>query len=128
MEAFEALVAEALDQLPASIRQRMENVALVVEEWPQPARLAALGYDPDRDLLGLYEGIPRPQRGSGYHLAVPDRITIFRQPILDQVGSGGRAAIVREVRNTVIHEVAHHFGIDDEALARLEGGDPFPAP
>jgi predicted Zn-dependent protease with MMP-like domain len=126
MRAFETLVAEALDHLPESVRERIENVAVVVEEWPRPARLVALGYDPDQDLLGLYEGIPRHQRGSGYHLAVPDRITIFRQPILDHVGSGGREAIVREVRKTVIHEVAHHFGIDDEELARLEGNDPPP--
>jgi predicted Zn-dependent protease with MMP-like domain len=124
MRAFETLVAEALDHLPISIRERMENVAVVVEEWPRPTRLTALGYDPDESLLGLYEGIPRHQRGSGYHLAVPDRITIFRQPILDQAGSGGRDAIVHEVRKTVIHEVAHHFGIDDEELARLEGDSP----
>ena len=128
MRAFETLVAEALDQLPVSIRERMENVAVVVEEWPRPTRLAALGYDPNQDLLGLYEGIPRHQRGSGYHLAVPDRITIFRQPILDQAGTGGREAIVREVRTTVIHEVAHHFGIDDEELARLEGDNQYPKP
>jgi predicted Zn-dependent protease with MMP-like domain len=126
MSAFESLVAAALDQLPVSIRERMENVAVVVEEWPRPTRLTALGYDPDASLLGLYEGIPRHQRGSSYHLAVPDRITIFRQPILDQAGSGGRDAIVCEVRKTVIHEVAHHFGIDDEELARLEGDKPSP--
>lgn len=119
--AFERLVAQAVDELPDFARERMENVAVLVEERPEPARLAALGHDPRQGLLGLYEGIPRPQRGSGYHLVVPDRITIFRQPILGQVGQGGDAEIVREVQRTVIHEVAHHFGLSDEELAQLEG-------
>ncbi len=118
--AFERLVREALDSLPESIRERMENIAVVVEEGPRREKLVALGYDPDQDLLGLYEGVPRPQRGTSYHLAVPDRITIFRQPILDEVGPGGDAAVVQEVRKTVIHEVAHHFGIGDAELERLE--------
>ncbi len=119
--AFVALVAKALDNLPPIARERMDNVAVVVEEWPEPARLARLGYDPHQELLGLYEGVPHSQRGSGYHLAVPDRIAIFRQPILRQVAGGGRDEIVAEIRKTVIHEVAHHFGIGDEELSRLEG-------
>ncbi len=118
--SFEGLVQEALDSLPDFFRERVENVAVVVEERPRRERLAALGYDPDRDLLGLYEGIPRPQRGSGYHLAVPDRITLFRQPILEEAGDGGNDEIVREIRKTVVHEIAHHFGIGDAELERLE--------
>ena len=121
LRAFEALVAEALNELPPYARERLENVAVLVEEWPRPERVTALGYDPDMDLLGLYEGINRVDRSSGYHLVTPDRITLFWRPILDQVGDGDRAALRREIRKTVIHEVAHHFGIDDAELERLGG-------
>jgi predicted Zn-dependent protease with MMP-like domain len=121
LRAFELLVAEALDELPGYIRERIDNVAIVVEERPRRSRLTRLGYDPDRDLLGLYEGINQLDRASGYHLVTPDRITLFWRPILEEVGSGDREAIRREVRKTVIHEVAHHFGIDDAELERLGG-------
>jgi predicted Zn-dependent protease with MMP-like domain len=121
LRAFQALVAEALDDLPDYVRERLENVAVIVEERPLPARLEKLGYDPDRDLLGLYEGINRLDRSSGYHLVTPDRITLFWRPIVEEVGHGDREALRREVRKTVIHEVAHHFGIDDAELERLGG-------
>ncbi|MGI9149806.1 MAG: metallopeptidase family protein [Chloroflexota bacterium] len=121
LRAFERLVAEALDDLPAYVQQRLDNVAVVVEDRPRRPRLAELGYDPDQDLLGLYEGINRVDRSNGYHLATPDRITLFRRPILDQVGCGGPEALRREVRKTVIHEVAHYFGIGDAELERLGG-------
>src|SRR5205814_273734 len=74
LNAFKALVAEALDELPAFVRERLGNVAVLVEDWPP--------HGPDEDLLGLYEGINRVERASGYHLAVPDRITLFWRPIL----------------------------------------------
>jgi predicted Zn-dependent protease with MMP-like domain len=121
LRAFKALVAEALDDLPPYIQERLENVAVVVEERPSRARLSRLGYDPDQDLLGLYEGINRLDRSSNYHLVTPDRITLFWRPILEEVGRGDTEAIRREVRKTVIHEVAHHFGIDDAELERLGG-------
>ena len=121
LKAFEQLVSEALDDLPLYVRERLDNVAVVVEESAAPDRLARLGYDPSHDLLGLYEGINRLDRGSGYHLVTPDRITLFWRPILEEVGPGGPEAIRREVRKTVIHEVAHHFGIDDAELERLGG-------
>jgi predicted Zn-dependent protease with MMP-like domain len=119
--AFESLVEDALDDLPRYVQERLENVAVLVEEWPTPERVAAMGYDPEMELLGLYEGINRVDRSSGYHLVVPDRITLFWRPIVDEVGGGGRAALRREIRKTVIHEVAHHFGIDDAELERLGG-------
>ncbi len=114
-------MAEALDDLPPYVQERLENVAVIVEDWPRSDRLQGLGYDADQDLLGLYEGINRLDRASGYHLVTPDRITLFWRPIVDEVGSGDREAIRREVRKTVIHEVAHHFGIDDAELERLGG-------
>ena len=121
LAAFKVLVAEALDHLPPEIAARMENVAVVVEDWPRPERLAELGYDPHEELLGLYEGINRLERATGYHLATPDRITLFWRPIVEEVGPGDPNAIRREVRKTVIHEVAHHFGFDDAELERLGG-------
>ena len=121
LAAFKALVAEALDDLPSEIAERMDNVAVLVEDWPRRGRIEELGYDPDEDLLGLYEGINRLERAGGYHLAVPDRITLFWRPILDEVGSSDPQAIRQEVRKTIIHEVAHHFGFDDAELERLGG-------
>jgi predicted Zn-dependent protease with MMP-like domain len=109
--AFEALVAQAMDDLPAYVRERMDNVAVLVEDWPPPGQ----------DLLGLYQGINHLQRGSAYHLVTPDRITLYRRPILEEVGSNDPEAIRREVRTTIIHEVAHHFGFDDAELEQLEG-------
>jgi predicted Zn-dependent protease with MMP-like domain len=109
MKAFEGLVAEALDELPPYVQERLENVAVIVDEGT------------DSELLGLYEGVNRLERASGYHLATPDRITLFRRPIVDEVGSSDPAAIRAEVRKTIIHEIAHHFGIDDAELERLGG-------
>jgi predicted Zn-dependent protease with MMP-like domain len=120
LKAFEALVAEALDELPEFVQQRLENVAVVVEERASPQRLRRLGFGPGEELLGLYEGVNRLDRGTGYHLVMPDRITLFRQAILDEVGSADPEAIRREIRATVIHEVAHHFGMDDAELEQLE--------
>ena len=114
-------MSEALDDLPLYIQERLDNVAVVVEERPKRPSLERLGYDRDQDLLGLYEGINRVDRASGYHLATPDRITLFWRPIVEEAGTGDREALRREVRKTVIHEVAHHFGIDDAELERLGG-------
>jgi predicted Zn-dependent protease with MMP-like domain len=119
LRAFETLVSEALDDLPPFVQQRLENVAVVVEDEPGADRLAKLGYGDDQTLLGLYEGINRLDRSSGYHLVTPDRITLFWHPIIDEVGVGDREAIREEIRKTVIHEVAHHFGIDDARLTEL---------
>ena len=121
MKAFEALVAEAMDDLPVYVQERLENVAVVVEERASPERLRRMGYDSSQDLLGLYEGVNKLDRASGYHLATPDRITLFWRPIVEEVGNGDREAIRREIRKTLIHEVAHHFGIDDAELEELGG-------
>jgi predicted Zn-dependent protease with MMP-like domain len=123
LRAFKGLVAEALDDLPAYIQERLDNVAVLVEERVQRRRLAGQGqgHDADEELLGLYEGINRLERDSGYHLVTPDRITLFWRAIVEEVGPGGSEALRREVRKTVIHEVGHHFGMDDAELERLGG-------
>ncbi len=112
--SFENLVGEALDSLPESIAQRLDNVEVVVEDEPPEELLSDL---PEGDaLLGYYHGIPLTERGF-YDGALPDKISIYRGPITRTYGS---ADATREgVRRTVIHELAHHFGIDDDRLDEL---------
>jgi predicted Zn-dependent protease with MMP-like domain len=108
---FEDLVGQALDTIPARLAHAMQNVAVFVEDEP-PAG--------EPNLLGLYQGIPLTERDSGYAGVLPDRITIFRGPISRL--SRTHEQIVEEVRVTVVHEVAHHFGIDDAELHDLGYG------
>jgi predicted Zn-dependent protease with MMP-like domain len=116
-QAFARLVAEALDSLPAEIAARMENVEVVVEPYPTRAQLRAGGVRPGHILLGLYEGVPRTQRTASYGMVLPDKITIFQRPI--EAICRSEDDMREQVRRTVVHEVAHHFGIDDQALRRL---------
>ena len=104
---FEDLVAEALDLLPPQLAALMDNVAIFVEDLPPPGD----------DLLGLYEGVPITERDSAYAGALPDRITIYREPILAICDEPDE--VRRQVEITVAHEIAHHFGIDDERLHDL---------
>ena len=111
---FEDLVADALDSLPEDLARQMENVEVVVEPEPPPELVAQLG--PGRTLLGLYHGIPLTRRGS-YGNVLPDKISIYEGPITRIAHDAN--AIREQVRKTVIHEIAHHFGIDDSRLHEL---------
>lgn len=114
-EDFEQLVAEALDRVPPELTRLMDNVAVFVEDEPPPE---------DPELLGLYEGTPLTERGEWYAGVLPDRISLYMGPTLrmcDREG-GGRELVVAEVAVTVVHEIAHHFGIDDERLHELGYG------
>jgi predicted Zn-dependent protease with MMP-like domain len=112
---FESLVAEAVDGLPETFRERLSNVAVVVEDWPPDESEASTPDDAwGPDLLGLYQGVPLGHRSTGYHLAMPDRITIYRRPILAACRS--EADLKREIRETVLHEIGHHFGLSDAEL------------
>lgn len=109
-ERFEELVSDALDRVPEPLMRLLDNVVVLVEDEP-----------PDgAPLLGLYEGHPLTERGADYMAVLPDRITIFRNPILRV--SRTEDDVVREVTVTVVHEIAHHFGIDDARLHRLGWG------
>jgi predicted Zn-dependent protease with MMP-like domain len=109
-EEFEEAVSDALDLVPAELARMMDNVVVLVEEEP-PA-----GEEPD--LLGLYEGTPLTERGEWWGAgSLPDRISIFRGPTLRYCGSPDE--VVDEVAVTVVHEIAHHFGIDDDRLHEL---------
>ncbi len=113
---FQRLVARALDRLPKQFRDHMENVEVVLVDWPTREELAEAGLEPDEILFGLYEGVPLIERTSGYGMVLPDRITIFRGPIEEACRSD--AEIIDEVRITVLHEVGHFFGMTDEELER----------
>ncbi|MGE5619254.1 MAG: metallopeptidase family protein [Sphingomonadaceae bacterium] len=116
-ERFERLVADALRQIPEPFRSRLDNVAVIVEEYPDPELLESLGMSRDDTLLGYYEGIPLTERGDWYNLTPPDRIILYRRPILAVCQSPDE--IREEVRRTVLHEVAHFYGISDEELGRM---------
>jgi predicted Zn-dependent protease with MMP-like domain len=119
-ERFEALVAEAVESLPEEFQDRMENVDVVVEDSPSRQQLGKNTPGQGYTLLGLYEGIPLTERTTNYGLVPPDKITIFQKPIEDSCASGDEVEIKEQVRQTVIHEIAHHFGIDDERLDEIE--------
>ena len=108
VEQFDQLVSEALDSIPAELAALIENCVILVEEWPPPD---------EPGLLGLYEGIPLTERGHYYSGALPDRILIFRAPILQLCDTV--EDVVDEVHITVVHEIAHYFGIDDQRLHQL---------
>lgn len=106
---FERLVGEALDSLPPALGEMMENIAVVVEDA-----------HPDEDLLGLYEGVPLTERDDYGGMAMPDRVTVYRLAICAICDDEDE--LVEEITVTVVHEVAHHFGIDDETLHQLGWG------
>jgi predicted Zn-dependent protease with MMP-like domain len=113
---FEKLVAEAVDSLPPDIAEAMENVDVLIEEEPAPDALA--GLPPGHTLFGLYHGVPLTHRGpSSYYGAMPDRISIYKGPLTRSFRDP--ASVREQVRITVIHEIAHHFGISDERLEEL---------
>lgn len=114
-ETFEGLVQRALDGLPDEYRRLLENVAVVVEEEPSQSLLEDLGIESPDELLGLYSGTSRKNESffnAEGHL--PSRISIYRGPILRQCRSADE--VVQEVRDTVVHEIGHHFGLDDDEM------------
>ncbi len=110
-EMFEELVSHALDRIPPELTRVMDNVAVFVEDEPDPS---------DPELLGLYEGTPLTDRGEWYAGVLPDRISIYMGPTLRHCATEDE--VVREVSVTVVHEIAHHFGISDERLHELGWG------
>lgn len=115
---FEALVRRALRHLPAWVAERMNNVDVVVQARPSAALRARLGLRPGVSLLGLYVGTDLTRRGEGYNFALPDRIYLFQAAI--ERYARDRRALEAVVRHTVIHEMAHHFGISDARLHEMD--------
>ncbi len=114
---FEQLVAEALDDLPEPFASKLENVEVVVADEPSTEDLEEADVLPGGTLFGLYQGVPQPERDAGYTFVLPDKITIFRGPILRECTTPDE--VKDEVSTTVVHEIAHHFGISDERLDEL---------
>jgi len=117
-EGFKWLVAKAVDSLPEEFRSKLENIDVVVEDWPTQYQLAKTRLKRGQTLLGLYEGVPLTKRGGHYGLVPPDKITIFRKPI--EARCSHDAEITAEIQRVVRHEIAHHFGIGDARLRQIE--------
>jgi len=117
---FEQLVDKALESLPPQFQQLLDNVAIFIEDRPSKSLLKELGMSANDTLLGLYEGVPQTERTSSYDLVTPDRITLFQRPIEDSCDTDTEVA--EEIRRTILHEVGHHFGIDDDRLDEIEAG------
>lgn len=117
-EQFEELVARAIDELPDEFQAGLENVDVVVQDYPDKRQLARIGRR--MTLLGLYEGVPKTRRTQAYSMVLPDRIVIFQRPIEDRCRS--EVEICTEIGKVVRHEIAHHFGMDDDELRRIETG------
>ncbi|MDD5339401.1 MAG: metallopeptidase family protein [Dehalococcoidales bacterium] len=116
-ELFEQLVAEAIESLPQQIQDSLENIDIVVADEPTPEQLGHRDLERGETLLGLYEGIPLTQRTFGYSGVMPDKITIFQKPI--EKISRNNARLITEIQHVVKHEIAHHFGIDDDRLEEM---------
>ena len=120
-ESFERLVARVVDDLPEEFLIRLENIDIVVEDRPTPDQLLHLELEHGETLLGLYEGVPRTERGWHYGMVPPDKITIFQRSIEAKCRYGGN--ISAEIQRVVKHEIAHHFGISDARLRQIEEDD-----
>jgi len=119
-ERFEELVVTALEDLPQKFKDAMENIDVVIEDWPSRELLEEHGFDPDGILLGLYQGVPLTRRNTFYSNVLPDKITIFQKPI--EAICHSETEIRRQVQETVVHEVAHYFGFDEGRLQELGWG------
>lgn len=118
-EQFMTLIGHALDELPQEYVSRMrENVAIVWEDDPSPEQREQLKLRGNQTLFGLYEGLPLPQRYSGYNKITPDKITIFKNPITN--ASHDEADLKEQIKHTVWHEMAHYFGLDHDRIHELE--------
>jgi len=115
---FYNLVERALEGLPPELSELLDNVAIVVDEWPEYST-PLVTEDTADTLYGLYEGVPLTERGAGYHGMLPDKITIFRGPLEQDFR---RVELEEQIRITVVHEIAHHFGIDEDRLEELGWG------
>jgi predicted Zn-dependent protease with MMP-like domain len=118
---FEKLVEKALRRLPRAFKDKIKNVAVVVEDWADDETLAEMGIEPPDTLYGLYRGIDITRRDSGYGNVLPDTVTIYQGPIEEDCEDEEEMAEL--VRDTVVHELGHYFGLDDETMHRIEDGE-----
>jgi len=119
---FEALVEKALRRLPRRFKDRIANIAVVVEDWADAETLADVGVEPPDTLYGLYRGVDLTRRDSSYGNVLPDTIHIYQGPIEEDCAD--EAEMEELVRDTVIHELGHYFGLDDDTMERIEDSEP----
>ena len=115
---FDSIVIHVVESLPDEFREKLENVDIVIEDWPGVEQLKRLNLRHRSQLLGLYEGVPQTRRGHGYNLVLPDKITIFRKPI--EMKCRTEKGVEVEIGKVVKHEIAHHFGTGEETLRQIE--------
>ena len=119
---FEGLVEKALRRLPKTFKAKIANIAVVVEEWADDETLTDLGIEPPDTLYGLYRGVDLTRRDSSYGNVLPDTITIYQGPIEEDCVD--EAEMAELVRDTVVHELGHYFGLDDDTMERIEDSEP----
>jgi|SRR5581483_7135488 predicted Zn-dependent protease with MMP-like domain len=117
IEEFEQIIDETIEALPAQFRERIENLAIVVEEFPDAWTMEAAGVSHRYDLLGFYHGIPLTGRTHDYGNVAPDKISLYRQPLMAHYRTP--ESLRQGIRHTVLHELAHYFGIDDARLLEI---------
>ncbi len=117
-EEFEKIVEKGMKAIPEKFLRKLSNVAIVVEDEPTAGQKKKLNLDSSWALFGLYEGVPKTRRGAGYFGVLPDKITIFQKPIESEAAD--EEDIEEIVKNTVWHEIAHHFGMDEARVRRAE--------
>jgi predicted Zn-dependent protease with MMP-like domain len=129
-EQFQALVEEAIDAIPARFAREVKNVAICIEDEPSDELLDDMEMGPDDILLGLYQGVPLPERGAGHGNVLPDRITLFQRTIEEEC-DGDEDEIVVAIGETLIHELGHYFGLSEDEIMEIEEkywrGDPEPS-
>ena len=116
-KTFEKLVAGAITELPDEFRQKLQNVAVIVEDYPSEEIAERMGLEPEETLFGLYEGVPLTERGYFEQPLHPDRILLFQGAIEDECDTADE--IKEEVKTTLVHEIAHFFGMDDDYLEEI---------
>ena len=117
-ETFEKLIGEVMDQLPEKYVSGLDNVLVTYEDDPSPQQREQLKLRCNQTLFGLYEGIPRTQRNNNYTMVLPDRITLFKNPILHV--STDMVTLQAQIHNTLWHEIAHHYGLDHDQIHALQ--------
>ncbi len=117
-EQFDALITECMDELPKAYVEKLDNVAITFDDEPTPAQREKLRLRCHQTLYGLYEGVPRTERGAGYNMMLPDKITIFKKPI--EHSARNPAELKEQVKNTLWHEIGHHYGLNHDRIHKLE--------
>lgn len=119
-EQFDRLITKAMNELPQKYIKGLDNVAIVMADEPTSDQVGKMKLDGKRLLLGLYEGIPLTQRGSGYNFVLPDKITLFKNSIL--AVSSGKDDLFENIKRTLWHEIAHYYGLDHDRIDEIQKG------